>query len=133
MKSRRFFFFPASFTRLADARRMLAPVTPREIDGARVWHELGCVLARLGLLRDACRAFRNALLLDDGRADTWLALGKLLVDVGLPERALATFDRAERLGARPTLSFTIQAVPRHAGDCPCVLPPPVPSPRSSSC
>ncbi|HTU66566.1 MAG TPA: hypothetical protein VMF52_11495 [Steroidobacteraceae bacterium] len=111
---------------------MLAPVATRNEEGARAWHEFGCALAALGQRRDACRAFRNALLLDDRRADTWLALGKLLVDVGLPERALPTFDRAEQLGCRLPLSFTIRAVPRDSGDCPCVLPP-VSSPRPSSC
>jgi Flp pilus assembly protein TadD len=74
------------------------------------WHNLGVVLARLGRSRDACHAYRNALILDEDCAQTWFALGKLLADVGLPERAVTIFDRAERLAARPGLSFTIPAV-----------------------
>lgn len=88
------------------------------------WHNLGVALSRLGQAREACRAYRIALILDEQCAETWFALGKLLVDVGFPERAMVMFERAERLAARPGLSFTIPAAPRTSGDRPCDLPPP---------
>jgi Flp pilus assembly protein TadD len=61
------------------------------------WHNLGLTLARLGDPRGAFRALRNAQLLDERRAGTCLALGKLLVDTGLFDAALASFARAEQL------------------------------------
>lgn len=61
---------------------------------ANAWHELGCMLASLGEPASAFNAFRNALLLDDMRATTYLALGRLLFDSGQLDPALACFEYA---------------------------------------
>jgi Flp pilus assembly protein TadD len=73
-----------------------------EVDGdfAVGWHNLGVTLARLGDARGAFRALRNAQLLDERRACTCVAIGNLLVDTGLFDAALASFERAEQLGRR---------------------------------
>ena len=63
-------------------------------DNSDLWHRLGDALAELGDRAGALTALRNALLLDAGRADTQLALGKLLFDCGQLEHALACFARA---------------------------------------
>jgi Tfp pilus assembly protein PilF len=62
-----------------------------------VWHVLGTALAGLGHRAAALTAFRNAVLLDECRADTHLALGKLLFDSGRLDDALQCFDRAAAL------------------------------------
>jgi Tfp pilus assembly protein PilF len=71
-----------------------------DADDANAWHELGCMLARLGEPASAFNAFRNALLLDDMRATTFLALGRLLFDSGQPDAAMDCFECAERVMAR---------------------------------
>jgi Flp pilus assembly protein TadD len=70
-----------------------------ERDFAVAWHNVGVTLARMGDTRGAVRALRNAFLLE-GRADTCLALGRLLADSGLVDAALASFARAEELTGR---------------------------------
>ena len=62
-------------------------------DDASTWHQLGTALARLGDRAGALTALRNALLLDSTRADTHLALGKLLFDCGHLDDALICFSR----------------------------------------
>jgi tetratricopeptide (TPR) repeat protein len=59
-----------------------------------VWHALGTALAELGHRAASLTALRNAVLLDESRADTHLALGKLLFDSGRLDDALRCFDRA---------------------------------------
>ena len=61
---------------------------------AEVWHTLGTALASLGDRAGALTALRNALLLDESRAHTHLALGKLLFDTGRLDDALRCFDCA---------------------------------------
>src|SRR5262249_28031410 len=72
--------------------------TAIELDGdfAVAWHNRGVILARIGDTRAAVRALRNAFLLE-GRAETCLALGRLLADTGLVDAALENFVRAEQL------------------------------------
>lgn len=59
-----------------------------ELDGAAIWHDLGTARARLADRAGAFKALRNALLLDGGRAQTHLALGKPLFDTGCVDDAL---------------------------------------------
>lgn len=61
---------------------------------ADAWHTLGTALAALGDRLGAYLALRNALLLDDRRAHTYLAMGNLLFDTARFEDALRCFDRA---------------------------------------
>jgi tetratricopeptide (TPR) repeat protein len=61
---------------------------------ADAWHTLGTALAALGDRVGAFAALRNALLLDDCRAHTHLALGNLLFDTARFEEALRCFDCA---------------------------------------
>jgi len=97
-------FTLAACGRHADALGHAARACELRPHDPRTWSDHGCILALFG---DLCGA---ATRLDEHCAETWLALGTLLVDVGLPERALATFERAERLAALPALSITIPAV-----------------------
>jgi Flp pilus assembly protein TadD len=66
----------------------------RRHDDAEAWHALGIELKSLGERVGAIVAFRNALRLDAGRIHSRLALGNLLFDAGLCERALRCFDIA---------------------------------------
>jgi Flp pilus assembly protein TadD len=68
-----------------------------ERDFAVGWHNFGVGLARLGEMRAAWRALRNAFLLA-GRAETCLALGHVLAETGRVEAAIDNFTRAETLG-----------------------------------
>jgi tetratricopeptide (TPR) repeat protein len=61
---------------------------------AELWHTLGTALEALGDRGGALTALRNALLLDESRAHTHLALGKLLFDTGRLDDALRCFDCA---------------------------------------
>jgi Flp pilus assembly protein TadD len=61
---------------------------------ADAWHGLGAALATLGNRAGAFTAFRNAVLLDETRAHTHLALGKLLFDTGRLDDALRCFESA---------------------------------------
>lgn len=61
---------------------------------ADAWHALGVALVVLGDRAGALAAFRNALRLDDGHVHSLLALGNLLFDSGLCERALSCFASA---------------------------------------
>jgi len=61
---------------------------------ADAWHTLGTALAALGDRLGAFLALRNALLLDDGRAHTHLAMGNLLFDTARFEDALRCFESA---------------------------------------
>jgi protein O-GlcNAc transferase len=68
-----------------------------DADNADVWHALGTTLAALGQRGAALTALRNAVLLDESRADTHLALGRLLFDAGRLDDALRCFDCAAAL------------------------------------
>jgi len=61
---------------------------------ADAWHALGTALAALGDRVRAFAALRNALLLDDRRVHTHLALGNLLFDTARFEDALRCFECA---------------------------------------
>jgi tetratricopeptide (TPR) repeat protein len=61
---------------------------------ADAWHALGTALAALGDRVGAFTALRNAVLLDETRAHTHLALGKLLFDTGRLDDALRCFECA---------------------------------------
>jgi cytochrome c-type biogenesis protein CcmH/NrfG len=65
-----------------------------DADDAEAWHTLGTALAALGDRVGAFAALRNALLLDDRRARTHLALGNLLFDTARVEDALRCFESA---------------------------------------
>jgi tetratricopeptide (TPR) repeat protein len=65
-----------------------------EANDADAWHALGMTLAARGDRAGAFSAFRNALRLDNGRADTHLALGNLLFDTGRLDEALRCFELA---------------------------------------
>jgi tetratricopeptide (TPR) repeat protein len=65
---------------------------------ADAWHTLGIALAALGDRLGAFMALRNALLLDDRRAHTHLAMGKLLFDTARFEDALRCFESAMARG-----------------------------------
>jgi Flp pilus assembly protein TadD len=79
--------------RLRAAVRQLVQALHFDPDDASTWHQLGTALARLGDRAGALTALRNALLLDSGRDDTHLALGKLLFDCGQLDDALICFSR----------------------------------------
>ena len=68
-----------------------------DANNSDVWHALGTALAALGDRAAAFTALRNAVLLDAGRANTYLALGKLLFDTGRLDDALRCFDCAAAL------------------------------------
>lgn len=68
-----------------------------DADNADIWHALGTALAALGDRGAAFIALRNAVLLDESRAHTHLALGKLLFDIGRLDDALHCFDCAAAL------------------------------------
>jgi tetratricopeptide (TPR) repeat protein len=61
---------------------------------ADAWHALGTALSSLGDRVGAFTALRNAVLLDETRAHTHLALGKLLFDTGRLDDALRCFESA---------------------------------------
>jgi tetratricopeptide (TPR) repeat protein len=65
-----------------------------DANNADVWHTLGTALAALGDRGGALTALRNAVMLDESRAHTHLALGKLLFDTGRLDDALRCFDCA---------------------------------------
>lgn len=65
---------------------------------ADAWHALGTALAALGDRVRAFAALRNALLLDDRRAHTHLALGNLLFDTARIDDALRCFESATARG-----------------------------------
>jgi cytochrome c-type biogenesis protein CcmH/NrfG len=65
-----------------------------DADDADAWHSLGVALAALDDRAGALTALRNAMLLDGSRAQTHLALGKLLFDVGRVDDALRCFESA---------------------------------------
>jgi cytochrome c-type biogenesis protein CcmH/NrfG len=65
-----------------------------DADDADAWHTLGVALVALGNRAGAVTALRNAILLDGERAQTQLALGKLLFDTGRVDDALRCFERA---------------------------------------
>ena len=65
-------------------------------DDAEAWHSLGVALAALHDRAGAFTALRNAVLLDGSRAQTHLALGKLLFDVGRVDDALRCFECASK-------------------------------------
>jgi cytochrome c-type biogenesis protein CcmH/NrfG len=80
-----------------ESRRAVLICSRRVRDDANdadAWHMLGTALAALGDRVRAFTALRYALLLDDRRAHTHLALGKLLFDAARVEDALRCFDCA---------------------------------------
>ncbi len=76
-------------TVLACSRRL-----SHDRNDADAWHALGTALAALGHRVGAFAALRNALLLDDRRPHTHLALGNLLFDTARVEDALRCFECA---------------------------------------
>ena len=74
-------------TRSSHALRM-------NVDDADAWHALGTALAALGDRVGALTALRNAVLLDETRAHSQLALGNLLFDTGRFDDALRCFESA---------------------------------------
>lgn len=69
----------------------------RDTNNPEVWHALGTALATLGDRAAAFTALRNAVMLDGNRADTHLAMGKLLFETGRLDDALRCFDFAAAL------------------------------------
>jgi tetratricopeptide (TPR) repeat protein len=82
--------------RLDAAARCFAASIEGDARHADGWHNLGNALRQLGLREAAFTALRNALLLEPGRAQTYLVLGNLLVETGKHEDALECFERAAR-------------------------------------
>jgi Flp pilus assembly protein TadD len=70
------------------------PLPLSTVDDAEAWHALGVALAALGHRAGAVTALRNAILLNDERPQTQLALGKLLFDAARVEDALRCFECA---------------------------------------
>jgi len=66
-----------------------------EANDADAWHALGIALAASGDRAGAFTALRNAMLLDDSRANTQLALGNLLFDSGRLDDALRCFESVD--------------------------------------
>lgn len=62
-----------------------------DADDADAWHALGVALAALGDRRRAVAALRIAIQLDDKRAETQMALGRLLFDTFCVDDALRFF------------------------------------------
>lgn len=70
-----------------------------DANDAEAWHRLGTALVALGDRVGAFTALRNALLLDNQRAHTYLALGRLLFDTARFDDALRCFEWATSRGS----------------------------------
>ncbi len=77
-----------------DAVTRCSQMLRMNANDADAWHALGSALATLGDRAGAFTALRNAVLLDETRAQSHLALGKLLFDSGRLDDALRCFECA---------------------------------------
>jgi len=77
-----------------EAARICSRRLRVDANDADAWHSLGTALAAMGDRLGAFMALRNALLLDDRRAHTHLAMGNLLFDTARFEDALRCFESA---------------------------------------
>ncbi len=61
----------------------------------------GVALARRGLWKEACAAYRESLRINPERAETYLNIGFVYYELGYDREAQEAFDRAAKLQARP--------------------------------
>jgi len=83
-----------------DTARLCSRRLRVDANDPETWHALGTALAALGDRLGAFMALRNALLLDDRRAGTYLAMGNLLFDTARFEDALRCFESAKARESR---------------------------------
>jgi tetratricopeptide (TPR) repeat protein len=72
---------------------------------AVTWQVRGDELIASGALRDACRAFRNALKLDGSNAEIWNSLGVCLAQLGRKREAEKAFIAASRRDPDDFMTF----------------------------
>ena len=100
-----------------EAERELAEAARLAPDDARVWTDLGHVLAEQKKFDEAAAAFTTALNLDPASEDAGTALGVVLVDAGKAEEAEAALKKAIEANAKsPALWNNLGAARVRLGD-----------------
>ena len=75
------------------------------VSDAVTWQVRGDELIASGALREACRAFRQALKLDESSAEIWNSLGVCMAQLGRKREALKAFTEASRRNPRDFMAF----------------------------
>ncbi len=81
---------------------------------AVTWQVRGDELISAGAIQDACRAFRQALRLDDSSAEIWNSLGVSLAQIGRKKEAEKAFIAASEKNPRDFMAFYNLCGIRHA-------------------